>query len=134
MSMTDPIADFLSRIRNGIQARKSTVDCPRSGLKLRIAEILRDEGFLDGVSSPEEGYGGQGTLSVTLRYDNANHNAITGLRRASRPGQRRYVGSKGLPRVRNGLGIAIVSTSRGVMTDRQAREMGVGGEVLCEVW
>src|SRR5690606_18002441 len=132
MSMTDPIADFLSRIRNGIQARKATVDCPRSGLKLRIAEILRDEGFLDAVSSADDT--GQGTISVTLRYDNANHSAITGLERVARPGQRRYVGAKGLPKVRNGLGIAIVSTSRGVMTDRQAREMGVGGEVLCEVW
>ena len=132
MSMTDPIADFLSRIRNGIQARKSTVDCPRSGLKLRIAEILRDEGFVDGVTAAEDDL--QGTISVVLRYDNTNHSAITGLKRVSRPGQRRYVGAKALPKVRNGLGIAIVSTSRGVMTDRQAREMGVGGEVLCEVW
>jgi small subunit ribosomal protein S8 len=132
MSMTDPIADFLSRIRNGIQSRKLSVACPRSSPKLAIAEILRDEGFLDSVSSVEEGP--QGKISLGLRYDNSNHNAITGLKRASRPGQRKYVGAKALPRVRNGLGIAIVSTSRGVMTDRKARELGVGGEVLCEVW
>jgi small subunit ribosomal protein S8 len=120
MSMTDPIADFLSRIRNGIQTRKVTVDCPRSQLKLRIAEILRDEP--------------QGFITLTLRYDNSNHSAITGIKRASRPGQRSYVRAKAIPKVRNGLGIAIVSTSRGVMTDRKARELGVGGEVLCEVW
>lgn len=132
MSMTDPIADFLSRIRNGLQTRKLTIDCPRSQLKLRIAEILREEGFVDGVSSMDEGP--QGIISLTLRYDNANHPAITGLKRASRPGQRSYVRAKALPRVRNGLGIAIVSTSHGVMTDRKARELGVGGEVLCEVW
>jgi len=132
MSMTDPISDFLSRIRNGLQARKQTIDCPRSGLKVRIAEILREEGYLNAVSQAEDH--GQGTISVTLRYDNTNHAAITGLKRASRPGQRRYVGAKALPRVRNGLGVAIVSTSRGVMTDRKARELGVGGEVLCEVW
>lgn len=132
MSMTDPIADFLSRIRNGLQTRKVSIDCPRSRLKLRIAEILREEGFVDAVSSLDDGP--QGIISLTLRYDNANHPAITGLRRASRPGQRSYVGAKGLPKVRNGLGIAIVSTSRGIMTDRKARELGVGGEVLCEVW
>ena len=132
MSMTDPIADFLSRIRNGIQTRKVTVDCPRSQLKLRIAEILREEGFLDAVISVDEGP--QGFITLTLRYDNSNHSAITGLRRASRPGQRSYVRAKAIPKVRNGLGIAIVSTSRGVMTDRKARELGVGGEVLCEVW
>ena len=145
MSMTDPISDFLSRIRNGIQSRKSSIDCPRSTLKLRIAEILREEGFLDSVVSEEPGVGlqgrhqqggqaQQGTISLTLRYDNANHSAITGLKRVSRPGQRHYVGARALPKVRNGLGIAIVSTSRGVMTDRKARELGVGGEVLCEVW
>jgi len=132
MSMTDPIADFLSRIRNGLQTRKVSIDCPRSILKLRIAEILREEGFVDAVSSAEDGP--QGTISLTLRYDHSNHPAITGIKRASRPGQRSYVGAKALPRVRNGLGIAIVSTSRGIMTDRKARELGVGGEVLCEVW
>ena len=132
MSMTDPIADFLTRIRNGIQARKDHIECPRSTLKLRIAEILKEEGYLDGVSSIDDRL--QGVISLTLRYDNANQSAISGLRRISRPGQRRYVGSRNLPKVRNGLGIAIVSTSKGVMTDRRARQLGVGGEVLCEVW
>lgn len=132
MSMTDPIADFLTRIRNGIQAHMVHVVCPRSKLKLRIAEILHEEGYLDSVASLEDEL--QGVISVTLRYDADSVNAITGLRRVSRPGQRRYVNSKSLPKVRNGLGIAIVSTSKGLMTDRKARQLGVGGEVLCEVW
>jgi small subunit ribosomal protein S8 len=132
MSMTDPIADFLTRIRNGLLANKETVDCPRSSLKLRIAEILREEGYIDAVSSFDDTR--QGIITVTLRYDNDSNGAITGIKRASRPGQRRYVGSRNLPRVRNGLGVAILSTSRGVMTDRKARQLGVGGEILCEVW
>ena len=132
MSMTDPIADFLTRLRNGIIARKELVDCPRSTLKTRIAEILKDEGYVDHVASMEDKY--QGVLTVTLRYDNDRIAASTGLRRVSKPGQRWYVGAKNVPSVRNGLGIAIMSTSRGVMTDRQARKLGVGGEVLCEVW
>ena len=135
MSMTDPIADFLARIRNGIRARKQTVECPRSNIKLRIAEILRDEGFVQGVNTAEDNK--QGMLKLELRYDgraSASGCAITGMRRVSRPGQRAYVPAKDVPKVRNGLGIAIISTSQGVMTDRQAREKGVGGEVLCEVW
>lgn len=132
MSMTDPIADFLTRIRNGIRARKQLVECPRSNLKLRIAEILRQEGFLDGVGTAENTH--QGVISVTLRYDGKSGCAISGLRRVSRPGQRRYVPATQVPRVRNGLGIAILSTSQGVMTDREARKRGVGGEILCEVW
>jgi len=132
MSMTDPIADFLTRIRNGILAHKDSVDCPRSSLKLRIAEILQQEGYIDAVSSFDDRL--QGVITVTLRYDNESNGAITGIKRASRPGQRRYVGSRNLPKVRNGLGVAIISTSRGVMTDRKARSLGVGGEVLCEVW
>jgi small subunit ribosomal protein S8 len=130
--MTDPIADFLTRIRNGIRARKQRVDCPRSNLKVRIAEILRDEGFVDGVVAAEDDK--SGTITVTLRYDGRTHNAITGMRRVSRPGQRKYVPAKQVPRVRNGLGIAVISTSQGVMTDREARKRGVGGEILCEVW
>ena len=132
MSMTDPIADFLTRIRNGIRARKQLVECPRSNMKLRIAEILRQEGFLDGVATAENTH--QGVISVTLRYDGKTGCAITGIRRVSRPGQRKYVPATQIPRVRNGLGIAILSTSQGLMTDREARKRGVGGEVLCEVW
>ena len=131
MSMSDPVADFLSRIRNAIQARKESVHCPRSNLKARIATILEQEGFVTAVSERDDNQ--QGVLSLDLRW-NPKGNAIKGLRRVSRPGQRWYVGAKGLPKVRNGLGIAIVSTSRGVMTDREARKLGVGGEVLCEVW
>ena len=135
MSMTDPIADFLARIRNGIRARKQLVECPRSNLKQRIAEILAAEGFVQNVTSSEDNK--QGMLKLTLRYDgraSASGNAITGMRRVSRPGQRAYVPAKQVPRVRNGLGIAILSTSQGVMTDKEARTKGVGGEVLCEVW
>lgn len=135
MSMTDPIADFLARIRNGIRARKQLVECPRSIIKLRIAEILRDEGFVQSVSSQDDTK--QGMLKLALRYDGRSTPsgcAITGMRRVSRPGQRAYVPAKQVPRVRNGLGIAILSTSQGVMTDKQARKLGVGGEVLCEVW
>jgi len=134
MSMTDPIADLLARIRNGIRARKSLVECPRSNIKLRIAEILRDEGFVQNVSSADDEK--QGLLKLTLRYDGrtGHGSAITGMRRVSRPGQRAYVPHHQVPRVRNGLGIAILTTSQGVMTDREARTKGVGGEVLCEVW
>jgi len=134
MSMTDPIADLLARIRNGIRARKSLVECPRSNIKLRIAEILRDEGFVQNVSSADDEK--QGLLKLTLRYDGrtGHGSAITGMRRVSRPGQRAYVPHHQVPRVRNGPGIAILSTSQGVMTDREARTKGVGGEVLCEVW
>ena len=132
MSMTDPIADFLARIRNGIRARKQQIELPRSTVKLRIAEILRDEGFVQSVASVEDKK--QGLLKLELRYDGRNSNAITGMRRVSRPGQRHYVLAKDVPKVRNGLGIAIISTSQGVMTDKEARNKGVGGEVLCEVW
>jgi small subunit ribosomal protein S8 len=134
MSMTDPIADLLARIRNGIRARKQLIECPRSNIKLRLAEILRDEGFVQGVTSVEDNK--QGMLKLILRYDGrtGSGSAITGMRRVSRPGQRTYVPAKQVPKVRNGLGIAILSTSQGVMTDKEARTKGVGGEVLCEVW
>lgn len=132
MSMTDPIADFLTRIRNGIRASHTSVDCPRSKLKARLADILQQEGYIDAVS--HDGDQQRGVISMTLRYSDKNVSAITGLRRVSRPGQRTYVRAKDIPKVRNGLGVAIISTSHGVMTDREARQRGVGGEVLCEVW
>ncbi len=132
MSMTDPIADFLTRIRNGIMARKLEIDCPKSKIKLKLAEILKEEGFVDAVSKSDDTV--QGRIAVTLRYDNRHNSAITGIKRVSKPGQRCYVGATEVPRVRNGLGVAIISTSQGLMTDRKARELGVGGEVLCEVW
>ncbi len=132
MSMTDPIADFLTRIRNGLLARKSVVDCPRSVLKSRIADVLKQEGYVSNISTVETPK--DAVLRLTLRYDETNQAAITGVRRVSRPGQRSYVGHKNVPKVRNGLGVAILSTSQGIMTDREARKRGVGGEILCEVW
>jgi small subunit ribosomal protein S8 len=132
MSMTDTIADFLARIRNSISAGKSKVECPNSKLKERIAAILKEEGYIDAIERREGNV--QGVLELTIRYSDRYTAAISGLRRVSRPGQRRYVRAKDIPRVRNGLGIAIVSTSRGLMTDREARKLGLGGELICEVW
>ena len=130
--MTDPIADFLTRIRNAITARKAKVECPSSKLKLRIAEVLKDEGYILNVEETPDGK--QGTFTVTLRYGHANKNAIEGIKRVSRPGQRRYVGKDEIPRVRSGLGISILTTSRGLMTDQKARKAGLGGELICDVW
>jgi len=131
--MTDPIADFLARIRNGILARKASVDMPVSKMKRKLAELLRDEGYLSSVTESASD-GPQGILSLTLRWDSNRKPAIQGLRRVSKPGQRAYVPSDKLPRVRRGLGTAIISTSKGMMTDREARKLGVGGEVVCEIW
>jgi len=130
--MTDPIADFLARVRNAIMSRKTTIELPASQLKLKLAELMRDEGYLTAVAFNAEGP--QGTISVTIRWDAQNRPAITGLRRVSRPGQRRYFGKDDIKKVRGGLGVSIVSTSKGLLTDREARKQGVGGEVLCEVW
>ncbi len=130
--MTDPIADFLTRIRNGIIARKAKVEIPSSKLKKQIAELLRDEGFVSAVE--EKADDKQGILTVTLRYGSDHRNAISGIRRASRPGQRRYAHKDALPKIRSGLGISVLTTSRGLMTDRAARKAGIGGEIICEVW
>jgi small subunit ribosomal protein S8 len=130
--MTDPIADMLTRIRNGITARKAKVQIPSSKLKQRLAQVLADEGFLVAVSHEQDDK--QGTITVELKYDSDNHNAIQGIRRISRPGQRKYARHDSMPRVRSGLGVAIVTTSKGVMTDRAAKKAGLGGELLCEVW
>jgi small subunit ribosomal protein S8 len=130
--MTDPIADMLTRIRNAITARKAKVQIPSSKLKVQIAEVLKEEGFISAVRTEDNDQ--QGLITIELRYDQDNRNAIEGIRRVSRPGQRSYVRHTTLPRVRSGLGIAIVTTSKGVMTDRQARKNGLGGELLCEVW
>ncbi len=132
MSMTDPIADFLSRIRNAIMARHAEVIAPASKLKHRIAELLKAEGYIAGFDLREDE--GMSKIVVKLRWADPRTNAITGLRRRSRPGQRMYVGHGTIPKIRSGLGIAILSTSRGLMTDRAARKAGVGGELLCEVW
>lgn len=131
--MTDPIADFLTRLRNGALARHKTVSLPSSKLKARIATILKDEGYLSEVNE-EKGEHGQAKLTLTLRYDEKNAPIIEGIVRVSRPGLRHYANADKLPKVRGGLGMAILSTSRGVMTDHQARKDRVGGEVICHVW
>ena len=130
--MTDPIADFLARIRNAILARHAEVVSPSSKLKVRIADLLKDEGFISGYEVRETDSFPE--LVVRLRWADPRKNAITEMRRRSRPGQRTYVAKDQIPKVRSGLGIAILSTSRGLMTDRAARKAGVGGELLCEVW
>lgn len=132
MSMTDPISDFLARIRNGALARKDRVEMPHSFLKKNIAEVLKDAGFVDDVR--ESDGEGKKTLTVVLRYGRGKDSAIDGIRRVSAPGRRVYVRHDRIPRVRMGMGISILSTSHGVMTDTQAREQKVGGELLCEVW
>ena len=133
--MTDPIADFLTRIRNAITAAHETVDIPSSKLKREMARILREQGYIDGfdVEAPTEDHPGE-IIKVRLKYTSERRSAILGLRRVSRPGQRRYVPATAIPKVQGGLGTAIVSTSRGVMTGHQARQEKVGGEVVAEVW
>jgi small subunit ribosomal protein S8 len=133
MPMTDPVADFFTRIRNGIMARHAEVNAPSSKLKVRLAEILEEEGFISGYAL-QPGELGHEEIKIRLRWADQRTNAISGLRRCSRPGQRVYVGKSGIPRVRSGLGIAILSTSQGLLTDRAARRLGVGGELICEVW
>ena len=130
MSMTDPISDFLTRIRNGQSSRKTEISCASSKLKISIAEVLKTEGFIAGFSTQSDS--GKTTLTVELKYHEGRP-VIERIERVSRPGLRAYRGKQALPKVLGGLGIAIVSTSRGVMTDRAARAVGQGGEVLCVV-
>lgn len=132
MSMTDPIADLLTRIRNASQARHPTVVVPRSKIKLELVKILKQEGFIEGFIDVPEGL--QGQIKIFLRYDAANRGVIRGLDRVSKPGCRKYVGRDEIPRVRNGLGLAILTTPKGVLTGQQALHAGVGGELLCYVW
>jgi small subunit ribosomal protein S8 len=132
MSMTDPIADMLTRVRNALAAGKERVDIPASAVKEGIARILRDEGYIINYRMIEDSR--QGTIRITLKYSDSDIPAIENLRRISRPGRRVYVGIDGIPRVLNGLGIAILSTSKGILTDRDSRAQKVGGEVLCYVW
>jgi small subunit ribosomal protein S8 len=132
MSFTDPVADFLARVRNAIHARHAKVDVPTSKLKLEIARILKEEGYVANFKAVEEE--GKKFIRVFLKYDNNNEPVITDLTRISRPGCRVYVGRYEIPRVLGGLGINILTTPRGVMTGREARKQGVGGEILCEVW
>jgi small subunit ribosomal protein S8 len=129
--MTDPIADMLSRIRNASLARLDRTEMPLSKLKKNVAELLKQEGFVSDVRVSDEGFG---KLTIILKYGRDRTSAIAGIRRSSRPGRRVYVSYDGIPQVYNGMGISILSTSHGVMTDRQARHKKVGGELLCEVW
>lgn len=133
MQITDPIADMLTRIRNANNAKHDTVDVPASNMKKAIAQILLDEGYIKNFQTINDGT--QGVIRITLKYiQPGKEKAITGLRRVSKPGLRVYAGADELPRVLRGLGIAIVSTSKGIMTDKKAREAHVGGEVLAFVW
>lgn len=132
MSMSDPIADFLTQIRNAAQANHRWVDIPASNLKKRMALLLKREHFIKDFLVIEDDK--QGQVRLYLKYDRDGKSVIEGLQRISSPGRRRYVGAEEIPRVRNGLGVAVLTTSRGVMTDKQARAMGIGGEVLCYVW
>nr|WP_320010067.1 30S ribosomal protein S8 [uncultured Desulfobulbus sp.] len=132
MSMSDPLADMLTRIRNANKARFSSVEMPLSKLKVNVAKVLKEEGYITDYQISEEGP--QGTLKVDLKYGPHNELVITGIRRVSKPGCRQYKRSTQIPNVMSGLGIGILTTSRGVITDKQAREMNVGGEFLCEVW
>ena len=128
---TDPVADMLARIRNALLARHESVEIPLSKLKVRIAEILKQEGYVNEVSVQNEF---PASLRIQLKYGEGKKPAIVGMRRTSRPGRRVYVRHQRIPHVLNGMGISIISTSHGVVTDRDARKQSVGGEVLCEVW
>ncbi len=132
MSMTDPIADLLTRIRNASKARLDKVACPSSKMKLRILNILRDEGYIKSFNVAKQGRFDE--IVIGLRYLDNREPVIEGLKRVSRPGLRHYVRHDKIPKVRNGMGTAILSTSRGVMSDREARKQGVGGELICSVW
>ena len=132
MQITDPVADMLTRIRNANCAKHETVDVPASNLKKAIAQILLDEGYIKSYTVVDNG--NQGVIHITLKYLAKKQQVITGLRRVSKPGLRVYAGADELPSVLQGLGIAIVSTSKGVMTDKKARENHIGGEVLAFVW
>ena len=132
MQITDPIADMLTRIRNANTARHETVDIPASNMKKAIAEILNNEGYIKGYQIIEDGK--QGVIRVTLKYTGNKEKVISGIKRISKPGLRMYAPADELPRVLKGLGIAIISTSKGIMTDREARKLHIGGEVLAFVW
>jgi small subunit ribosomal protein S8 len=130
--VTDPIADMLTRIRNAVAVGHERVAMPASKLKVNIARILVDEGFIDRYEVVENGH--RSELELVLRYAERRRPAIVGLKRVSRPGHRVYAGAKELPRVQGGLGVAVVSTSQGLMPDREARKRRLGGEIVCEVW
>ncbi len=130
--MTDPIGDMLTRIRNASSARHETCLVPKSRLKVRIAEVLKEEGFIKDFVVHQDGV--QGAITILLKYSGDREPAISDIKRVSKPGLRRYVANDSIPRVLNGMGIAILSTSKGVLVDREARKQKVGGELICTVW
>ena len=130
--MTDPIADMLTRIRNAIRANKETVEIPSSNMKKAIADIMLSEGYVSDVKVAEDGYNGK--ILITLKYIGKKKNVINGLKRVSKPGLRTYAGVEDMPKVMDGLGVAVLSTNKGVMTNKQAKTANVGGEVLCYIW
>lgn len=132
MNITDPIADMLTRIRNANTSKHKTVDVPASNVKKAIAEILFKEGYIKAFEEIENE--NQGIIRITIKYDEKGNRVIAGLKRISKPGLRVYANKEELPKVLNGLGIALISTSKGIMTDKEAREQGIGGEVLAYVW
>jgi len=132
MSMSDPLADMLTRIRNGVMAHFDSVEMPLSKIKVGVAKVLKQEGYINDYHVTDEGV--QGVLKIDLKYGPNNEKVITGIRRVSKPGLRQYMKSDRIPKVMSGLGIAILTTSHGVVSDREARSMNVGGELLCEVW
>ena len=132
MSMSDPLADMLTRIRNGAKARFESVEMPLSKLKVNVAKVLKEEGYITDFQILEQGI--QGTLKIDLKYGQNNEQVITGIKRVSKPGLRQYKKTDHIPKVMTGLGVGILSTSQGVITDREARSRGIGGELLCEVW
>ncbi len=132
MSMSDPLADMLTRIRNGVMAKFDSVEMPTSKTKVNIVKVLQDEGFITGYQVNDSGV--QGTLTINLKYGADQSPVISGIKRVSKPGLRKYARAGEIPTVLNGLGIAILSSSKGVITDKTARASNVGGEILCEVW
>lgn len=132
MSMSDPLADMMTRIRNAVMVKFDTVVMPSSKNKASIAQVLKDEGFISDFQVTDEGV--QGTLKINLKYGPNRESVITGIKRISKPGLRKYAKADALPKVLDGLGISIISTSKGIVTDRTARAQNTGGEILCEVW
>ncbi|MBP2028030.1 small subunit ribosomal protein S8 [Acetoanaerobium pronyense] len=132
MTMTDPIADMLTRVRNASSVHHDTVDVPASNIKKELARILLEEGYIKGYDVIEDGK--QGLIRIQLKYGKTGEKVITGIKKISKPGMRVYADKTNVPKVLNGIGISVISTSKGILTDKQARELGVGGEVICYVW
>ncbi len=132
MSMSDPLADMLTRIRNATMVKFDTVEIPKSKIKVNVAKVLQDEGYINGWNVSDDGP--QGTLIINLKYGPNGESVITGLKRVSKPGLRQYARAGAIPTVLNGLGVSIISTSQGLLSDRAARKLNTGGEILCQVW